>query len=57
MQQCLHLSKKNSKVDPRSQFITDPIADIQSEQKIHSHIILLGDFNEDLNDDCDDSIK
>ena len=57
MQQYRHLSKKDRSVDPRAQLITDLIEEVQSEHKIKSHIIILGKFNEDINDTCDDGIK
>ena len=57
MQQYRHLSKKDRSVDPRAQLITDLIEEVQSEKKLKSHIIILGNFNEDINDTRDDGIK
>lgn len=45
MQQYRHLSKKDTKVNPRNKLIIDLIEEIQNEQTLHSHIIVVGDFN------------
>ena len=52
-----HLSKKDPKVNPRNKLINDLIDEIQTEQKIHSEIIVVGDFNEDIHDNCEEGIK
>ena len=46
MQQYRALSKNNSEVDPRKQFIEDITNDILQEQAMNAQIIVAGDFNE-----------
>ena len=57
MQQYRHLSKKNSKINPRHKLIQDLIEDIQTEIIMKSQIMAMCDFNEDLKDNDDDGIK
>ena len=57
MQQYRHLSSKDKTVDPRQKLILDLNVEILTELKLKSHIIVLGDFNEDLGDKDVDGIK
>ena len=57
MQQYRYLYKKNKNCDPRQQLITDLCADIQHEQIMQSKIVVLGDFNEDMEDPDKNGIK
>ena len=57
MQQYRSLCKKNSKADPRQQFIEDIIQDILLEQAMQGKIIIAGDFNEDPTEEKLDGIS
>ena len=50
MQQKRALTKLNNHNDPRTQFITDLIHDIKNTPGDHNHVIIAGDFNEDMED-------
>lgn len=50
MQQYCHLSKKIKNCDPRKHLIQNLMKDIKIEQLRNSRIIVLGDFNEDFED-------
>lgn len=56
MQQYRHLSKTNKNCDPRKQLLRELEADIKYETKMHSSIIVVGDFNEDFKDNESDGI-
>ena len=56
MQQYRHLSKENKNCDPRKKLMTDLCHDIHQEQLMQSRIVVVGDFNEDINDNEKDGI-
>ena len=57
MQQYCRLSTKDRTTNPRDILITDLLTDIHTEQKIHSDIIVVGDFNEDIRDSDEQGLK